>query len=179
MFILAILWLVYLVLELTKGLTQTQERLVTAIWVLFIFEFLLKFILAPRKRQYVMHNWLTIVALVIPALRVFRLVQAIRILQLSRVATTTKFVRALTSTKRFVAEVREAQGSAFYVEMERSLTNNPIPLYVLPEGQWYLTPVKNKGAHRCMHQTISKLTATSVVAPFIVRCHAGRSFTSL
>jgi hypothetical protein len=122
MFILAILWLIYLVLELTKGLIQTQERLVTAIWVLFIFEFLLKFILAPRKRQYVMHAWLTIVALVIPALRVFRLVQAIRILQLSPVATTTKFVRALTSTKRFVAEVREAQGSAFYVEIERSLT---------------------------------------------------------
>ena len=110
MFLLALLWLYYLVIELTKGLSQTQERLVTLIWVLFIIEFLLKFVLAPHRLQYVKHNWLTIVALVIPALRVFRLVQAIRLLQASRVATTTKFVRALTSTKRFITDVKEAQG---------------------------------------------------------------------
>lgn len=110
MFILALLWLVFLIFELTQGLTPTQEILVTIIWVLFIFEFLLKLFLAPRKLWYIKHNWLTLLALLIPAFRVFRLLRAIRILQASRVVSTTKVVRALTSTKRFVTDVKEAQG---------------------------------------------------------------------
>lgn len=110
MFLLAILWLVYFIIEISQGLTPTQEVLVTIIWGLFIFEFLLKLFLAPRKLSYIKHNWLTVIALVIPAFRVFRLLRAIRILQASRVVSTTKVVRALTSTKRFVTEVKEAQG---------------------------------------------------------------------
>ncbi len=110
MFILSVLWLVFLIMELTKGLTATQELLVVIIWGLFILEFLVKFIIAPQRWQYIKSNWLTIIALLIPAFRVFRLVQAIRILQFSRVTTSTYFVRALTSGSRFLREVKEAQG---------------------------------------------------------------------
>lgn len=117
MFLLAIAWLVLLVLELTSGLTPTQEVVVTVIWVLFIFEFLLKLFLAPRKGWYLKNNWLTLLALFIPAFRVFRLLRAIRILQASRVVTTTKVVRALTSTRRFVSDVQEAQGEIPTPEM--------------------------------------------------------------
>ena len=42
MFLLAILWLVFLIIELAQGLTPTQEVLVTIIWSLFIFEFPLR-----------------------------------------------------------------------------------------------------------------------------------------
>lgn len=49
MFLLALLWLVFLVLEITQGLTPTQEVLVTIIWGLFTFEFLLKLFLSPEK----------------------------------------------------------------------------------------------------------------------------------
>ncbi len=117
MFLLAILWLVFLIIELTQGLTPTQELLVTIIWGLFIFEFLLKLFLAPRKLAYLKQNWLTLISLLIPAFRIFRLVQAIRILQASRVVSTTKVVRALTSTKRFVGELQEAQGPTPSPEM--------------------------------------------------------------
>ncbi|WP_157593662.1 hypothetical protein [Pontibacter actiniarum] len=117
MFLLSILWLIFFILELTQGLTPTQERLVIAIWVMFIVEFLLKFFLAPRKGQYIKQNWLTLLALIIPAFRAFRLLRAIRVLQVSRVASTTRFVRALTSTNRFVKEVKEAQGPKPTAEM--------------------------------------------------------------
>lgn len=117
MFVLAIVWLVFLVLELTQGLSQTQQSIVTVIWVLFILEFLLKLFLAPQKLRYVKKNWLTLLALVIPAFRVFRLLRAIRLLQASRVISTTKIVRALTSTNRFIKEVKEAQGAKPTPEM--------------------------------------------------------------
>lgn len=121
MFLLAILWLVFLVLELTQGLTSTQELLVTIIWALFIFEYLLKLFLTPRKGRYIKNNWLTLIALLIPAFRVFRLLRAIRILQASRVVSTTKVVRALTSTKRFIGDVQEAQGPQPTPEMNVGL----------------------------------------------------------
>lgn len=110
MFILSILWLVFFVLELTRGLSQTQERLLVVIWIAFVLEFLLKLFLAPRKWEYIKKNWLTVIALIIPGFRTLRLLRAIRVLRVSQVASTTRFVRALTSTNRFVKEVKEAQG---------------------------------------------------------------------
>ncbi|MDX5346328.1 MAG: ion transporter, partial [Hymenobacteraceae bacterium] len=117
MFILSVLWLSFLVIELLAGLTDTQQDIVLIIWGLFIAEFVIKLIVAPQKWLYLKQNWLTIVALLIPALRVFRLLQALRVLQVSRVATTTYFVRALTSGKRFLAELKEAQGPTPEPEM--------------------------------------------------------------
>ena len=110
MFLLAIIWLVLLVTELTKGLSPTQDQIVMVIWVVFILEYLLKFVLAPHKLSYVKQQWLTLIALFIPALRAFRLLNAIRVLRLTPVMTTTKVVRALTSGNRFIQAVQEAQG---------------------------------------------------------------------
>ncbi|HEV7350393.1 hypothetical protein [Telluribacter sp.] len=110
MFILALVWLWLFGKELLGSLSPLEEKLGVAIWILFIVEFLLKVFLAPRKGKYIRQNWLTLLALVIPAFRAFRLVNAIRVLRVSRVATTTRFVRALTSTKRFLTDLEEVQG---------------------------------------------------------------------
>ena len=117
MFILGLVWLWLLIKELVSGLTPTQDKFVVGIWIAFIFEFLLKFILAPRKSQYVKQNWITLVALVIPAFRVFRLVRALRILRASPVTSTTKIIRSLTSAKRFATDIKEAQGDKQKGEM--------------------------------------------------------------
>lgn len=110
MFGLALAWLWLFAVELIRGLTPFQDRLVLLIWALFLFEFALKLWLAPDKRRYMGRNLVTLVALVIPAFRAFRLLRAIRILRAGRVVSATRFVRALTSTDRFVRELREAQG---------------------------------------------------------------------
>ncbi|WP_439882784.1 hypothetical protein ACSX1A_06345 [Pontibacter sp. MBLB2868] len=110
MFLLSIVWLYLFIIELARGLSPFQEKLVILIWILFVVEFLIKLVLSANKITYTKKNWLTILALFIPAFRAFRLLRAIRVLQLSRVATTTTFVRGLTSSKRFLSELKSAQG---------------------------------------------------------------------
>ncbi|HET7360484.1 MAG TPA: hypothetical protein VFI78_00970 [Salinimicrobium sp.] len=110
MFLLAIVWLYLFIVEIFHGLNPTQETLILVIWILFIFEFLVKLIAAPRRLAFIKHNWITVIALLIPALRVFRIFSAIRLLQSVRVINSTKIIRALTSGKRFVAAVKDAQG---------------------------------------------------------------------
>ncbi|RDV11925.1 hypothetical protein DXT99_23150 [Pontibacter diazotrophicus] len=117
MFLLSIVWLYLFIVELAKGLSPFQEKLVILIWLLFVLELTTKLVLSADKVSYMKKNWLTILALFIPAFRAFRLLRAIRVLQLSRVATTTTFVRGLTSSKRFLNELRDAQGKTPPAEM--------------------------------------------------------------
>lgn len=117
MFLLAIVWLYLFVLELAKGLTAFQDILIYIIWALFVFEFLLKLFLSPRKISYIKRNWITVIALIVPALRVFRLLNALRLLQSTRFISSTHIIRALTSGKRFWSALKEAQGPAPEPEM--------------------------------------------------------------
>ena len=110
LFILAIVWFYFFLVEVFHGLNSTQEDLIFVIWILFIAEFLIKLILAPRKLRFIRSNWITIIALIIPALRVFRIFYAIRILRSVRVITSTNVIRALTSSRRFFSALKEAQG---------------------------------------------------------------------
>lgn len=110
MFLLAIFWLYLFIVELAYGLSQTQEYIIYIIWILFILEFLIKLILTPRKLSFIKNSWITIIALAIPAFRVFRIFTAFRILRTVRVVNSTRIIRALTSGKRFFSALKEAQG---------------------------------------------------------------------
>lgn len=110
MFLLALFWLYLFLVEMFGGLSRTQEILIYVIWILFILEFLLKLITAPRKISYLKENWITIISLIIPALRAFRLFYALRLLRSARVINSTRIIRALTSGKRFLSSLKEAQG---------------------------------------------------------------------
>lgn len=92
MLLLAVAWLGLFVAEMVWELTPLLLASGYVIWGIFIFDFLLKFALAPRKIPFLRQNWLGIVALVIPAFRVFRVVNLFR---LSRVATAAGAVRGL------------------------------------------------------------------------------------
>lgn len=117
MFLLALLWLYLFLVELFGELSLNQEILIYIIWGLFILEFCLKLITAPRKKNYLKNNWITLVALVIPALRAFRLFYALRILRSARIVNSTRVIRALTSGKRFLSALKEAQGPQPSAEM--------------------------------------------------------------
>lgn len=110
MFLLALFWLYLFLSEILSGLSRTQEILIYVIWFLFIIEFFIKLITAPRKISYLQRNWLTIISLIIPALRAFRLFYALRLLRSARVINSTRVIRALTSGKRFLSALKEAQG---------------------------------------------------------------------
>jgi len=85
MLVLGFVWLALLVLEFTRGLSPGLEAAGTCIWIIFIIDFALKFALAPDKTDYLKANWLTALALAVPALRVFRIFRVVRVLSIEAV----------------------------------------------------------------------------------------------
>ena len=101
---LGFVWLVLLVIELVWGLSKPLEYLSITIWVVFIFDFLVKFFLAPGKLRFFKTNWLTAISLVIPALRIFRLLRILRLLKGVRlikvVASLNRSMKSLGATMK-------------------------------------------------------------------------------
>ncbi|CDS51610.1 Potassium voltage-gated channel subfamily KQT; possible potassium channel, VIC family [Polaromonas sp. CG9_12] len=100
MLVLGFVWLVLLVIELTGHLGPGLQFVGTAIWVVFIADFFLKLTLAPNKVTYFKENWLTVLALLVPALRVFRIARAARILQVGRATRGIRLLRVVSSVNR-------------------------------------------------------------------------------
>ena len=63
---LSFVWLALFVVELIWGLSPLLDVLGITIWGLFILDFGLKFLLAPRKLGYLKQNWLTVLSLLLP-----------------------------------------------------------------------------------------------------------------
>jgi voltage-gated potassium channel len=100
MLVLGFVWLALLILEFTRGLTPLLEATGTIIWVVFILDFALKFALAPDKSDYLKANWLTALALAVPALRVFRIFRAVRVFRAARAARGLRLFRVVSSLNR-------------------------------------------------------------------------------
>ena len=97
MMVLSFVWLLFVIVELVWGSSQTLEVFGTAIWVIFIVEFALRLTLAPAKGAFLTRNWITVIALVVPA---FRLLRGFRILRLARAARGFRLVRIVGTANR-------------------------------------------------------------------------------
>jgi voltage-gated potassium channel len=100
MLVLSFVWLALFIIEVVWKLSPLLETVGTIIWVIFVLDFALKFTLAPKKIAYLKSNWLTAIALLLPALRVFRIFRVFRVFQAARSARGLRFVRLLTSLNR-------------------------------------------------------------------------------
>jgi voltage-gated potassium channel len=100
MLILAFAWLALLVVELIWGESLSFEIIGTIIWVVFILNFAVEFVLAPRKVAYLKSNWLPAISLLIPALRIFRVFRVFRLLRLARVGRGLRLFRVVSSLNR-------------------------------------------------------------------------------
>lgn len=107
MLVLSLLWLVIVLWELIGGANTALEIFGIAIWIVFIAEFALRFTLAPEKGPFLARNWLTMLALAVPALRILRgfaflrAVRALRGIRLVRiVGTANRSMNALKATLR-------------------------------------------------------------------------------
>jgi voltage-gated potassium channel len=101
--LLAFVWLLLFVVEMVWGVSPVLEAVGNFIWVLFILEFLLGFVVAPVKRAYLRANWLKAIALLLPAFRVLRLVgvaRAARVARLARASRGLRLVRVLSVLNR-------------------------------------------------------------------------------
>ncbi len=167
MVVLGFLWLALLIIELWTGLSFLLQRAVTGIWIIFILDFLVKLIIAPRKRRFLGRNWLTIIALVVPALRIARIGSALRFLRFGRAAGSFRLVRVLGSMNRGLRALRKTmqrrsfgyvlfatamvaiigslairaiEGGATFGNFGSALWWTLMVLITLPTGTWPATP---------------------------------------
>ena len=110
MLALGFIWLALLLVEFIWGLSPFLETVGVVIWVVFILDFSLKFFLAPDKSDYLKGNWLTALALFVPALRVFRIVRVFRVLRVARAARGVRLFRVLTSLNRGMRALGASMG---------------------------------------------------------------------
>ncbi len=108
MTVLSLVWVGLLVLDLTHGLGPVLTLVSNVIWGLFVADFAIEFVIAPHKTTYLRRNWLTALALLLPALRVLRLARAFRLLRLARASRSVTLLRLLASINRGLGAVRHA-----------------------------------------------------------------------
>lgn len=108
--ILGFVWLVLLVVEFIWGVTPLLEGIVFLIWGIFILDFAIRFILAPYKLKYLRNNWLTVLSLMVPALRVLRIAQLARVLSLARATRGLRLFRLVSSLNRGIRALRSSMG---------------------------------------------------------------------
>jgi voltage-gated potassium channel len=107
MLVLSFVWLALVVLELVWGSSRLLEVFGTAIWIVFIIEFLVRFALAPHRLTFLKGNWLSILALVAPALR---LVRVFRVLRFARATRGLRLVRIVGTANRSMNALRASLG---------------------------------------------------------------------
>lgn len=108
MILLSFAWLAIVVVELVNGESSLLATVGSAIWIIFIVEFIIRLSIAPDKKRFFKRNWLTLIALIIPALRLLRIFAALRAASALRavrlvriVGTANRSMRALrTSLER-------------------------------------------------------------------------------
>ena len=103
MALLGLAWLLIVVAELLWGENTLLSLASTAVWVIFIAEFALRLALAPDRPRFLKRNWLTVIALVVPALRFFR---ALAVLRAARALRGLRLVRIVGTANRSMNALR-------------------------------------------------------------------------
>ena len=110
MLVLGFVRLALMLFEYRRVTSPLLETSVNVIWIIFILDFGVKFILAPDKTDYLKANWLTAVASADPALRVFRIFRVVRVLRAARAARGLRLVRVVTSLNRGMRALGASMG---------------------------------------------------------------------
>lgn len=98
---LSAVWIALLVGELlNRGLPRTLDLFVWVIWGIFIADFAVKLLIAPHRLTFLRRNWLTLISLFLPALRILRIAAAFRFLRAARVVRSVGLLRVVTSLNR-------------------------------------------------------------------------------
>jgi voltage-gated potassium channel len=100
MLVLSGVWSLLLVIEFTRGLSPWLQAVNDVIWVAFIAQFTVEFLIAPHKRVYLRKRWVTALSLALPAFRLLRLVRAARVARLARAARGVRVARLLGAINR-------------------------------------------------------------------------------
>jgi len=76
------------------------DWVITGIWVLFAVEFLVRLAAAPKRREFIRHNWLDLLAVGLPVLRGLRMVRAFRAMRgVGTLLASTRGARLLSLSR--------------------------------------------------------------------------------
>lgn len=100
MIVLGLAWLGLAAAELVTTLPPWLEHVATGIWTIFLADFVLRLWLARDRGAYLRHNWLTIIALAIPALRIFRVARVVGMMRAARAVRGVRVARMVTTFGR-------------------------------------------------------------------------------
>ena len=106
MTVLAFVWLALVVVGFTHGLSPRLSLASKVLWGLFVLDFLLEFWIAPHKSRYLRHNWLTALALLLPALGTLRVLRVVRLLLTAHTAGYLSLLRLITAINRGIRALR-------------------------------------------------------------------------
>lgn len=110
MMVLGLAWLGLLIAELTGNTHRALETAGVTIWIIFIADFLLKLALAPAKGRFIRRQWLTVLSLAVPALRVLRIARLVRLLRMTRAVRGLRLFRLVSSLNRGFRALRASMG---------------------------------------------------------------------
>lgn len=100
MLALSAVWTVLLIVDFTRGLSPRLQVANDVIWVAFVIQFALEFVVAPDKRVYLRKRWVTALSLALPALRLLRLARLARLSRVVRAARGVRLARVLATINR-------------------------------------------------------------------------------
>ena len=122
MLVLGLAWLLLLVLELTRGLSAILQTLGSVIWGVFVVDFLVRFALTPLKVAYVRRNWLTVISLALPAVRIFRVVRILRVAPAARGVRLLRLVGSLNRGMRTLGSSMQRRGFGYVLGLTLIVT---------------------------------------------------------
>jgi voltage-gated potassium channel len=103
----AFLWLTIVIAEMVWGVSAALTVLGGIIWLAFVMEFAVRLTMAPGKVEFLKSNWLTVIALALPALRAFRAIRFVRIVASIK---GVRLVRVVASANRGMNALRASLG---------------------------------------------------------------------
>jgi voltage-gated potassium channel len=110
MLVLGFAWLGLFIVELVGELTPLLKAIGGVIWIVFIVDFGIKFLLAPHRISYLKHNWLIAFSLFIPALRTFRIVTIFRSLQSVHAVRGLQLLQVMIRTNKGMRVLAASMG---------------------------------------------------------------------
>ncbi|MBU9728301.1 potassium channel family protein [Diplocloster modestus] len=106
--ILAIISVIFALLDITKGLSKWQIIIDYIILIIFISDYLIRLITASNKKDFIKNNILDLIA-IIPfnsAFRIFRIFKFTKLIKIVKITKLTKLVRLFTYSLRFINKIK-------------------------------------------------------------------------
>lgn len=119
MTVLAFIWIALVVVSIVDPMPAVKQGL-AFIWYVFIGDFCLRALVAPDKRNFLKHNWLGTISLLLPALRAFQIFSFLTTMPLFAISTHGTLLLILSSINRSMSalgKLMRRRGTGYVVTL--------------------------------------------------------------